>query len=267
MARRKKNEDEPIENKDNLNNESDDTFGLPEVEYEPLKRDVPPAETAPEPTPVEPVYERVEERVEEPMYEEKQGGFGDYPEETIHPEEDNHEYVSGYQYAEEKPVWPKVLGIILILLLIGGGVYYFLVYQPDQKQARERERQEKILADKEAAKRREELRLAEIKKQEEQRRLDSLASIPKVGTIETLSGRTGQYYVVVASAVDDDLLTDYANKLVKTGKNVKIIPPFGKTGKFYRLAIEGKESYADAQASADGMKGGEFGDQLWVVRY
>jgi hypothetical protein len=48
MARRKKqNEDE--QNNDNINNESDDTFGLPEVEYEPLKRDEPKEEVQPEP--------------------------------------------------------------------------------------------------------------------------------------------------------------------------------------------------------------------------
>ena len=75
------------------------------------------------------------------------------------------------------------------------------------------------------------------------------------------------YHVVVASAIDDDLLMDYANKLIKQGKNVKIIPPGGKNGKFYRLAVESKETYDDAQASADGMKGGDYGDQLWVMRY
>ena len=39
MAKRKKpGEDGPNENSENIN-ESDDTFGLPEIEYEPLKRE------------------------------------------------------------------------------------------------------------------------------------------------------------------------------------------------------------------------------------
>ena len=37
MARKKKQTEEPQENVDN----TDDTFGLPEVEYQPLKRDEP----------------------------------------------------------------------------------------------------------------------------------------------------------------------------------------------------------------------------------
>jgi hypothetical protein len=40
MARRKK-QNEESENLNNTTNESDDTFGLPEIEYEPLKRGEP----------------------------------------------------------------------------------------------------------------------------------------------------------------------------------------------------------------------------------
>jgi hypothetical protein len=49
MARRKKqNEDQPRENPEN----ADDTFGLPEIEYEPLKRDTPEEEKKSEDIPV-----------------------------------------------------------------------------------------------------------------------------------------------------------------------------------------------------------------------
>ena len=146
-------------------------------------------------------------------------------------------------------------------------MYYFAVYQPAQKEAaRQREINDRN-AVLEAQRKREQAERDRIAREREQKRLDSLANIPKTGTIEMLSSRTGQYHVVVASDIDDDLLMDYANNLIKTGKNVRIIPPFGKKGRYYRLAIESKDNYADAQASADGMKGGEFGDQLWVVRY
>src|SRR6187402_2080593 len=83
MARRKKLSDEQSsENTDNIHQESDDNFGLPEVEYEPLNRDAstpveeepvasantsytpPPAEE-----PVEPVSVHDEEVLEEdPAY-------------------------------------------------------------------------------------------------------------------------------------------------------------------------------------------------------
>lgn len=286
MARRKKqNEEDPSndnqenpDHSDNINNDAaDDTFGLPEVEYEPIKRDEPleePSEPVEEPvyeTPVSntentdsidneplPVYEsREEELHSEDVYEEP-------------PADEPQEFHSRYSYMEEnnQPVWPKVLAIVLLILLAGSAFYYFFSYRPQQQAAEQRELEIRENRDRELRAERE--RQAEVKRLQDeaaQRRADSLANIPKEGSIEKLSGRTGQYWVVVASAIDDDLLMDFAQKLSKDGKQVKIIPPFGKQGKFHRLAIDSRDSYADAQAAADGMKGGEFGDQLWVVRY
>lgn len=259
MARRKKqNEEQPNENQDNINSESDDTFGLPEIEYEPLKREEPQASVE------EPAYSTRQEETPTP----EQLPEPEPTEEDI-VEEHQTEYRSAYSYMEEdKPsVWPKILGFALILLVAGGIIWYFAMYQPKQKAAAERERQEQ-LARAEAARKKEADRLAEERRlADEQRRLDSLANAkPKEGVIEALSGRTGRYYVVVASAVDDDLLMDFANKLSKKGTSCKLIPPFGKH-KFYRLAVDEKDTYADAQTTADGMKGGDFGDQIWVIRY
>jgi hypothetical protein len=268
MAKRKKlNEDEPKENPDNINNESDDTFGLPEVEYEPIKRDELRQDE------VEPERVIHEERTvrEETTYTTREDEPIEHNEvtEEIHEEvvEDPQEYRSAYSYMEEeKPVWPKVLAGLLALLVVGLLIWYFAFYQPKQRELDEIARREASVRE-DAARRKEADRIAELKRQEnEQRRLDSLASIPKVGSIQTLSGRTGRYYVVVASAIDDDLLMDYANKLVKKGMNCTLIPPHGKA-KFYRLAVEARDSREDAQATADEMKGGDFANKLWVARY
>lgn len=288
MARRKKTDEVPKENQDKIDNNSDDTFGLPEVQYEPLKRDQgePPPEVPSEPvieepvfdTTEEPVYERTNEPVEEtpppPVFREEIVDHHeetiDHPEETVHhqDEELHHEYSQHYSYREpESPMWPKVLAIALLLLLAGGAIYYFAVYKPEQKALAAREIARENAAAKAAEEKRRAAAAEKVRADAEQRRLDSLANVPKIGTMEVLSRRTGQYYIVVASAIDDDLLTDFANKLVSEGKSVKLIPPFGRSGKFYRLAIESKDNYNDAQAAADGMKGGDFGDQLWVVRY
>jgi hypothetical protein len=59
---------------------------------------------------------------------------------------------------------------------------------------------------------------------------------------------------------------DYAKKLSSSGVTSKIIPPFGKS-QFHRLAIAEGDSYANAQATADGIKGGEYGNDVWVVKY
>jgi hypothetical protein len=152
--------------------------------------------------------------------------------------------------------------------LIGAGGWYFFSYKP-KKDAEEKAQQE--LAMKQAAEKREQDRIAaELKEQqlaEERRVADSLANAmtPKEGIVETLSERTGRYYVVVASAIDDDLLMDNAQKISKNGAHVRIIPPY-RNVKFFRLTVEDGDTFADAQAKADNLKG-EYGDGVWVIKY
>ncbi|HEY9008459.1 hypothetical protein [Ohtaekwangia sp.] len=257
MAKRR-NQDE--EAQDNINNESDDSFGLPEVEYEPLKREPEPqAEseptytTTPEPEP-EPVAESNDEEVVE-------------EEETM---EEEPRYNSNRSYTDEEersPVWPKVLIVLLLLAAVGAGVWYFGFYKPEQDRI-QKAMKEKLDREAEAASKLEADRIAALKREEdEKRRADSLANLkPAIGTIETLSERTGRYYIVVASAIDDDLIADHAKKLSNSGVTCYIIPSHGKT-KFSRLAVDYKDTYADAQATADGMKGGDYGNEIWVVKY
>ena len=263
MARRKKQDEEEQEN---INNESDDSFGLPEVEYQPLNREEPPTTTVeeettytsststpePEPEPVREEYvEREEEVIEEPEYN------------------DNDSQPSYVEEEEEEssPIWPKVLIVILVLAVAGAIGYYFAFYRPQQLAKEELARQEQRDRDAEAARKKAEADAALAREEDEKRRADSLANLkPEVGTIEALSERTGRYYVVVASAIDDDLIRDHAAKLSKAGVTCWIIPPFGKT-KFSRLAVDYKDNYTDAQATADGMKGGDYGNDIWVVKY
>ncbi len=252
MARRKKQNEEQPENFNDTTNESDDTFGLPEIEYEPLKRDEPVVEEAQVVQPVQPVseeatsYETVQETVEE---------------------EDEEQFTPNYMREETPSVMPKVLGGAVVLLLIAAAVWYFAMYQPQIKAAEEKARQAEVtrLA---AAQKQEAERIAEQQRLDAERRAaDSLAvAKPAEGAIETLSERSGRYYVVVASAIDDDLIMDYAKNLSKKGVSSKIIPPFGKS-KFYRIAIDVADTYAAAQINADGKKGGDFGNEVWVVKY
>ncbi len=277
MARRKKqDEDQPQENLDS----SDDTFGLPEIEYEPLKRDDPQEE--------EPVEEIISEETTT-MEEEVQMSYvddervDDLPEElSLEDEQNKDEFVEeetpfyepsySYSYQDEKPaIWPKVLGALLILAIIGGAVWYFVSYRPEQL-AREAKERRELLAIQEDARKKEAQRLAEQQRLEEEQRRVAAAAVevekaaPTPGTIETLGGSSGRYYVVVASAIDGDLIMDYAKKLSAQGVTPKIIPPFGKSN-FHRLAVAEGDTYADAQATADGMKGGDYGDKIWVIKY
>lgn len=249
MARRKKQNEEQSENLNDTTNESDDTFGLPEIDYEPLKREEPVAE---EPEEVEVVEEQSNSYEVEP--------------EVVEVEEEQ-QYRAPYRHEEEPSIVPKVLGGAVVLLVLAIAVWYFAMYQPKIKAAEEKAKQEK--ATQVAAVRKQEAeRLAEQHRMDaEKRAADSLAiAKPATGAIETLSERSGRYYVVVASAIDDDLIMDYAKNLSKKGVSSKIIPPFGKT-KFYRIAIDEADTYADAQTNANSKKGGDYGNEVWVVKY
>jgi hypothetical protein len=155
---------------------------------------------------------------------------------------------------------------VAVVVLAAAAVYYFLVYKPQQDEEA-RKRQQALQEQQEAERKRkeEEERLRLLQEEKDRRMRDSLAAIPKTGTIETLQQRTGQYYVVVASAVDGDLIMDYAKKLSEKGVNARIIPPFGKY-KFYRLAIDVGDSFMAAQAKAEGLKP-EYGEAVWVLKY
>lgn len=259
MARRKNdNEDQPQENFDN----TDDTFGLPEIEYEPLRRESPKEETIKQ-EPAEPVSETpaVDEEPE-PSQESEEA------EPVAEENTEDNQFYQPSSYQDDSPaIWPKVLGIMVVLLIAGGAVWYFAVQRPKNLAAEAKQRE--LLAIQEQARRKEADRLAEERRLAEEKQKAETAVVdvkPAAGTIETLSARSGRYYVVVASSIDGDLIMDYAKKLSAKGATCKIIPPFGKT-KFHRLAVSDADTYANAQAAADGMKGGEFGNSVWVVKY
>jgi len=248
MARRKKPTDDESTN-ENLGNEnpSDDTFGLPEIEYKPLDRD---ESTS---APSEAQQESVPEESTTPRYQYEERPVEGKSEYTYVPEE------------EATPVWPKVLGILFVIVLALGTAWYLIYYRPAQA---EKEKLAKAKLEQEQQAKQEQERLAEeqrLRDEAERFRADSIANASKIGLVETLSERTGRYYVVVASAVDDDLLMDYAKKLGGTGVSSKIIPPFAKY-KFYRLTIADGDTFASAQEVANSKKS-EYGDALWVLKY
>ncbi|RAV97997.1 DUF4366 domain-containing protein [Pseudochryseolinea flava] len=261
MARRKKLSEEESQANNNINNESDDTFGLPEIEYEPINRE----------------EKIVVEETTTTTHEYTDANTSNEPETPVEQETvqettfDDNAYTPSFkeidQEEERSSALPIILVIVGILALAGAGYWYFGIYKPEQKRlelARQAE-EDKIAAE---AKRRKDAEEAErLRLEREKFVADSIANAkPSVGEIESLTERTGKYYVVVSSAIDDDLIMDYAKELSKKGVSTKIIPPFRKT-KFSRLAVDVKDSYDEAQATADGLKGGDYGDKVWVVKY
>jgi hypothetical protein len=248
MARRKKQDGDPPDDADNANN-PDETFGLPDIEYEPLKRD----ESQPESS--RPEYSTQQ------TYSSSEPMRSEYQNQEVH-----NEYTNNYDDDEGGSPWAKIIGVLALLALAFGVYWFFWKYQPQRRAEAEKAKQEQIDRDAAATRAEEERKANEARLAEEQRRADSVATaLPKEGTIETLTERTQRYYVVVASAIDGDLIMDQAKRLSAKGVTAKIIPPFGKT-KFYRLTVADGDTYADTQATADGMKA-DYGDAVWVVRY
>ena len=65
-----------------------------------------------------------------------------------------------------------------------------------------------------------------------------LESTPRaIGAISEISQPLDKYYLIVASFLDNDLAFDYAKKLILSGSNVTIIPPFS-TSKLTMVALE-----------------------------
>jgi hypothetical protein len=246
MARRKKNDDD--QSPDNSPENNDETFGLPEIEYEPLNR-----EETPQP--------------EATQSEATPSNYSSYQTTSRESEEAQQDYVPAYQDDDDEDAspWPKIFGIVAILVLAGAAYWFFGVYQPGRKALAEKTRREQ-LAREEADRRAEAERIANQNRlADEQRKADSLANVKKDGQIETLTERTRRYYVIVASAVDGDLIMDHAKVLSAKGVSPKIIPPFGKA-KFYRLAVDVRDTFRDAQGTADGLKG-QYGETVWVIKY
>ncbi len=89
--------------------------------------------------------------------------------------------------------------------------------------------------------------------------------IPGSGSIEEINSSTGRYQIIIASAIDDDLVRDYAKKLSKQGYSCKILAPRGKN-KFYRLAVADFENLNEATLRSEQLKS-TFGEEVWVMRY
>ena len=249
MAKRKKtNEDLPDENIDNGSDA--DNFGLPDIEYKPIDR-------AEEST----SESSTEQPLPDPAPQQEESNSGSYQAEEQSREEERYTYSPP---AEEKSKAPMIIAVVIgAVVIIAGFLIYNFVYKPQA----EKEKQEQLAAAaKKANEEKERLASEKVDADRRQREADEAANAkPAEGTIEILSAPTKRYYVVVTSAVDEDLIMDYAKKLSPRGVSSKIIPPYGKW-KFNRLSIGDYDTFDQAQTNADAAKA-EYGDGVWVIRY
>jgi len=258
MAKKKKQEDDINEDFDMDSsgdiNEADDNFGLPDVEFEPLDKSEE-SEESKESEPEQPKKEEVKQP-EKPAY--SQGST--YQSSSAESE---------YELPQGESIAPKIITFAILLIIAAGAIWYFGFYKPKQVA------KEKARIEQEKAKARQDslTRVANLQRMAaEKARQDSIARAtelaaqqPKVGEMSTISQRTGRYYVIIGSFIDDDIAKDYAGKLGQQGLSTSLIAPWGNR-KFYRLAIADLGSFDEAQAKADELKP-TYGEGLWVLKY
>ena len=94
---------------------------------------------------------------------------------------------------------------------------------------------------------------------------DLESALKAIGAISVKGQPLDKYYLIVASFFDNDLAFDYAEKLILSGSNVIIIPPFSAS-KLTRVALLEYETLDKANIGLDKYKD-EFDEQLWVLKY
>lgn len=238
MSDKEKDLNQDDENLNQENQDSDDSFGLPELEYEPLDEE---SEESAE-----------EEEVEQEEYEEE-FEVDEVPDDEV----------------DERPAYmedndskaPLVIGLIVTVIIVLGALGYFMGWF-DGLLGSEEPKQEIVDTQPEPDPDPE-----PEPEPEPEPVVEDISEEPEVipGEITTISERTGRYHIIVSSSIDGDLAMDMAEKLAEAGSSPSIINPYG--GKMYhRLAIASFDSFQEAQSRADELKA-EMGDGLWVLKY
>ena len=99
-------------------------------------------------------------------------------------------------------------------------------------------------------------------------KLDEIAALEArraAGIVESISLPTNRFYIIVSSSVDGDLAMDYASKLAKEGKNVKIIEPYAGNQLFHRVSVDDYGTWEEALTISKSLNGYESG--AWILKH
>ncbi|MGL1885926.1 MAG: SPOR domain-containing protein [Reichenbachiella sp.] len=180
-----------------------------------------------------------------------------------------------YSYKESSGGFTKVIviGVVVIGVIAAGLLFLTGGQDASDKVAANVEKKKKTIAKKKAAEivtkvkedDFEEAPITKVEKPVEVVPEPVAANTANPGDIEMIKSVTGQSYIIIGSFIDEDLAMDYAEKLSEEGNGVKLIYPYGKS-KRYRVSIADFSTYGDAASQLTGYQG-EFGDQVWALKY
>ncbi len=95
--------------------------------------------------------------------------------------------------------------------------------------------------------------------------LEAIETRKVEGVVGTVSSRTGRFYVVVSSSIDDDLAMDYARKLLEEGNLVKIIPLQGDQLVYHSVSVGDYETREEAEEAISMFS--QLNNEAWVLEY
>lgn len=254
MAKKDKNEDEyKNENFDNSSNQDDEDFGLPNLDDDSDDKE----ETEHQDTPSQEEESAssstyyAEEETESTYYADTQDPNDPVYEENVYEEEKT---TSGYIPPQKPSILPVIITLSIIVILACVAVWYLFIREPEPKVT-----EQPVVKDTSSYVVEKPVEVEEPVIEEPE------IEEPEIGTVNTLSSRTGRSYVVVGSFFDADMAQDYANELAQDGISAYVIPPFGKS-KFNRVAIEETSSFAEASSRATELAG-QFKETPWPLKY
>ena len=205
--------------------------------------------------------------------------------------------------AEQSNNTGKVVAIILIIVFVLAalvGAWYWFMYKPEQE-AKERARQEQLAREKAEQERlaqeqaQNQLRydklildadsLFILRRWENARSLyiDALAILPdqtyprdqitlinsklemSAGEVETITERTGRFYVIISSSLDDDLAMDYAKKLSDAGNNVKVVEHQMNKNTYFGVSLGDYDTWDQAVSAT--LEFNSYGEGVWVLKW
>jgi flagellar basal body-associated protein FliL len=248
------NEDEENDKKKSGNEDDSDNFGLPEIEGTNEKN----KELD------DPFTNTWNEKKEEDQaifsstsegYSEKEESYtSNYPyeEKPEEPVETHEEYKSSSYYEEtygqkKSPVGWIIVIVLFVVAIAAAAIWYFTMGKEEPPVQTQQVVEQPVTEP--------EPEPEPVKPKEPE----------KVAGVYELDAPIGRYHVIVASSVDKDLVRDYAFKLAKKNMACYILAPRGNK-KFHRLSVSDYQTVNEAALKAEQLKG-EFGSDVWVIRY
>ncbi|HEY8400968.1 MAG TPA: SPOR domain-containing protein [Cytophagaceae bacterium] len=95
--------------------------------------------------------------------------------------------------------------------------------------------------------------------------VEETSATSTTGSASTISAGSGRYYIVVGAFVRETNAIKFQNKLVQKGEAVKLIEP-SSSDRFYKVTVADFSDLSEATAKLDQYRS-SYGSGVWVMKY